>query len=1182
MSTEFWDETFEEQQSREKLDYFFGQYSAEVRKNLLAKNIKRPENIYDILYTKTREAMLAKNAVPTFNQDLDDKSTDVRNAMLSKHVENQINLDLSGDNYRQSQISKNNLLQSSLDLEKLSDSIRENLLSKNVEKQIDLDVRSQEIRGINISHNTEKNINLDQNAKDIRGNMLSKNVEDSINLDSQASFSREHMLSSNVKSEINLDNDSFQTRNMSLSKNNEKEINLDRESAHFRETQESKNTEKNINLDLSAESFRANMLSSNKDNNVSIDGIAQSARKVNESANIDNTQNIEQIADIARSSMVSGNIDSQNKIDSIAENARGQQESKNDNNTVNLDSIASNVRNNMLSSNKESDFNLDKSAESVRNNMLSFNKEELVNLDSAGSTIRDKMLSSNKESDINLDKSSESIRSGLLSSNKDATIDLDKSSQGPRGNLLAANVPSNIDLDANSVDPRNNLLASNVPLNTDLDADSVPVRNNLLASNVPTNIDLDVISAVPRATLINANVPINIDLEQDSIGPRNQLLSANVPNIIDLDQNSLITRNNLLSANVPSNINLDNKASQVRNNLLAANVKTPNQIENIAGVFRHDMLVKNNKSQGLGTTVFLGGTSTFIGVSNLEIISAPIRELMKIRDKVFNKQKNLQPIYGFALSGSGIPSAQITNAAQLYNLQKNAFMNVRYEDRNSGYNILLNHNSQGFQQLLSYSQLSSQRDIETNTTPASVIAANKGVYVGLPSSVQGTSSVTGLLKPGQDTAPLGSAASMMSNTVPGDAIAANFNKQERGVVHIINTIKKDTTIAMAKNYDVQNNASFIVGTNSDGTNKLAYSRYTVANPYQPNKDAGTLELRIKNYAIYNGNKRLVHTMSFPPYIKSFANSDSANWNKIDYLGRPEPIYTYSNSNREGSLSFYILTDFSQEVDVGVDYENKTQIVEKFSKHFTSQSDIADESSDIDVEIASKQSQLSLLSDQLATAIEYNVGDTASIQSQMDGLNEEISNLESKQIELKQGKELGPNRSYKEFDVVNGNVFKTLINNGSVTENGSLNIQTEQTKDRLGRMKKDLLFQPAFFSGDKVDFLNRMEFMAKLTRPARSSAARGFSFTFPPVCHIHLGSWFNHDVIINNVSYDYSDAPWTIDGSGGRVQPMWALVTLSFNIVGTYGANPGQDVPLSTDTGGFFQKKKKSTKTGFGE
>ncbi|HWY35754.1 MAG TPA: hypothetical protein VNX68_14005, partial [Nitrosopumilaceae archaeon] len=224
----------------------------------------------------------------------------------------------------------------------------------------------------------------------------------------------------------------------------------------------------------------------------------------------------------------------------------------------------------------------------------------------------------------------------------------------------------------------------------------------------------------------------------------------------------------------------------------------------------------------------------------------------------------------------------------------------------------------------------------------------------------------------------------------------------------------------------------------------------------------------------------------------------------------------------------------------------------------------------------KQIQIATLQKQLTAAIQNNTGNAANIKAQIDELNLQITSLAEEQANNAlggAGSQLGPNRKYSEYDVINGNVYKTLITNGTTKDAaGNLDLLTEETAQRLTRMKKDLLFQPSFFSGDKVDFLERMEFMSKLTRPARNNSNKGFSFTFPPVCHLHLGSWFNHDIIINNVAYDYADAPWTIDGTGGRVQPMWALVTLSFNIVGTYGGLGNQDVPLSTDIGGFYQTK----------
>lgn len=49
-------------------------------------------------------------------------------------------------------------------------------------------------------------------------------------------------------------------------------------------------------------------------------------------------------------------------------------------------------------------------------------------------------------------------------------------------------------------------------------------------------------------------------------------------------------------------------------------------------------------------------------------------------------------------------------------------------------------------------------------------------------------------------------------------------------------------------------------------------------------------------------------MWFPPYGLTFNESSTANWTKHDFLGRPEPIYTYNNTERTGTLSWMIIVD----------------------------------------------------------------------------------------------------------------------------------------------------------------------------------------------------------------------------------------------------------------------------------
>jgi hypothetical protein len=49
-------------------------------------------------------------------------------------------------------------------------------------------------------------------------------------------------------------------------------------------------------------------------------------------------------------------------------------------------------------------------------------------------------------------------------------------------------------------------------------------------------------------------------------------------------------------------------------------------------------------------------------------------------------------------------------------------------------------------------------------------------------------------------------------------------------------------------------------------------------------------------------------MWFPPYNISFSENNTVNWTTNEFVGRPEPIYTYNNSSRSGSLGFKLVVD----------------------------------------------------------------------------------------------------------------------------------------------------------------------------------------------------------------------------------------------------------------------------------
>jgi hypothetical protein len=49
-------------------------------------------------------------------------------------------------------------------------------------------------------------------------------------------------------------------------------------------------------------------------------------------------------------------------------------------------------------------------------------------------------------------------------------------------------------------------------------------------------------------------------------------------------------------------------------------------------------------------------------------------------------------------------------------------------------------------------------------------------------------------------------------------------------------------------------------------------------------------------------------MWFPPYDLKISENNSAKWETNNFLGRPEPVYTYQNTERTGQISFKIVVD----------------------------------------------------------------------------------------------------------------------------------------------------------------------------------------------------------------------------------------------------------------------------------
>ena len=69
-------------------------------------------------------------------------------------------------------------------------------------------------------------------------------------------------------------------------------------------------------------------------------------------------------------------------------------------------------------------------------------------------------------------------------------------------------------------------------------------------------------------------------------------------------------------------------------------------------------------------------------------------------------------------------------------------------------------------------------------------------------------------------------------------------------------------------------------------------------------------------------------MWFPPYDLTFSDDSTPEFNKTSFLGRPEPIYTYKNTTRKGSISWKIIVDHPAVMNTIVQKQLKSIAPEK--------------------------------------------------------------------------------------------------------------------------------------------------------------------------------------------------------------------------------------------------------------
>ena len=106
------------------------------------------------------------------------------------------------------------------------------------------------------------------------------------------------------------------------------------------------------------------------------------------------------------------------------------------------------------------------------------------------------------------------------------------------------------------------------------------------------------------------------------------------------------------------------------------------------------------------------------------------------------------------------------------------------------------------------------------------------------------------------------------------------------------------------------------------------------------------------------------------------------------------------------------------------------------------------------------------------------------------------------------------------------------------------------------------FMPVFHSQTPEDFHRRLTFLHQCTRQGnavrrtqeasdgvQTFSARNAVFGRQPIQVLRIGDFFHTKIVIDNISFDYADAPWDINSEGHGMQFMYSDVTIQMKIIG---------------------------------
>ncbi len=319
-------------------------------------------------------------------------------------------------------------------------------------------------------------------------------------------------------------------------------------------------------------------------------------------------------------------------------------------------------------------------------------------------------------------------------------------------------------------------------------------------------------------------------------------------------------------------------------------------------------------------------------------------------------------------------------------------------------------------------------------------------------------------------------------------------------------------------------------------------------------------------------------MWFPPYDLKFSDTSTPQFQGTSFLGRPEPMYTYKETSRSGTLSWKIVVDHPSILNVivrkqlkGVKKEKIDSIIESFFAGCMK----------YDVyELARRFPSLEpSVIKQIINALNStsNTDDATKLFNEIykdpSGNSDFGTNPTNvgEDVELPQNGNK-PTNNQDVLEKLKQSFTKKILRN-FLTECDYFDMIKEDTPMVYDSIKEKIkYFTPTFHSTTPEGLNSRLTFLNQCVRPGDTIPTIGIdnqptqtnalntSFGAPPILVLRIGDFYNTKIVPDSMSFSYEPLILDQNPEGIGIQPMIVNVSMNFKIIGGMGiAKPVEEL-----------------------